>query len=75
MAVQIAILSERAVAEIRPEAMYGPGGGWDQLTLAFEAGVRIPELGLEDEAAEGLGAAGIGCEGVCFGRAGEDRGF
>jgi hypothetical protein len=67
LAAEIAVLSIRAIAEVRPKAMQGPGSRWDQLTLALKASVCVPELGLEEKAAEGLRAAGIGCEGVCFG--------
>jgi hypothetical protein len=47
--------------------MQRPSFGRDQLTFTLEAGVCIPELCLEEEAAIGLGATSVGCERVRFG--------
>jgi hypothetical protein len=63
---EVAVLRVGAVAEIGPETVEGPGVGGEDLAGGFEAGVGRPELGGEDEAAVGFGAAGIGGVGVCF---------
>jgi hypothetical protein len=53
-----------------------PALGWEQLAFGLETSVGGPELRGEDEAAEGLGAAGVELEGrvwgVGFGAAGEN---
>ena len=69
--IQIAVLRVAPIAEIRPEAMQGPGVGREELALGFEAGVGGPKLSGEEETAECFGAAGVDREGV-GGWAGED---
>lgn len=54
--------------------MHGPALGRQQLALRFEAGVRVPELRGHDQAAEGLGAAGVDMFGGGLGGAGPDGG-
>lgn len=44
--------------------MQGPGIFGEVLAGGFEAGVSVPELGAEEEAAEGFGAAGVYLRGI-----------
>lgn len=57
--LQIAVLREGTIAEVRPETVQCPCVLGQELTLGFETGVGIPELRAEDEAAVGFGAAGV----------------
>ena len=59
LAREIAVLRPRAVAEVGPEAVQRPGVLGEQLLGGFEACVGAPELGGEDEPAEGFDAAGV----------------
>lgn len=69
--LDVAVLRIGAVARVGPQAMQGPAVLWEKLALRLETGVSIPELRGEDEAAEGLDAAGVdGCR-VGFCGAGE----
>lgn len=48
MAVEVAVLRVRAVAEIGPEAVEREGVGGEVLALCFAAGVGVPELGCKE---------------------------
>lgn len=69
LAVKIAVLRVRAIAEIRPQAVKPPAFGGQQLALRLEPRVRVPELRAQEHAAKGLGAAGVDEAGLRFGRA------
>ena len=69
---EVAVLRPGAVAEVGPEAVEGPGVAGEELAVGFEPGVGVPELGGEDEPAEGLDAARVDEAGLGAGRAGED---
>ena len=51
--------------------MKRPGIEGKHLPGGFETRVSVPELGGEDESAEGFGTAGVGEVWICLGGAGE----
>ena len=46
LSLQVAILGERAIAEVRPQAVQGPALLGRDLAIRLESGVGIPELGV-----------------------------
>lgn len=64
LSVQVAVLSVRAIAEVRPQAVQRPLIGRQQLTLSFEASVCRPELSREEESSVCFGAARVDDVGV-----------
>jgi len=56
---QVAVLRVASVAKIRPQTVCGPMRLRLKLPLGFKAGVCIPELGAQDQAAKSLNAARV----------------
>ena len=55
--VEVAVLGERAVAEVWPQTVNRPPGWREELAFSFQASVCIPELRGEDQATESFCAA------------------
>jgi hypothetical protein len=72
LSVQVAVLRVATVAEVRPETVQSPCILGEQLSLGFETGVRVPVLGAQEQATEGLGTAGVDESVVGLGGAGEN---
>ncbi len=71
--LQIAVLRERAIAKVGPETMQGPAVLGKKLALGLETSISIPELGAQNQTAEGLDAARVSEIGLSLRRAGEQR--
>ena len=68
LALQVAVLSVRAVAEVGPQAVQCPCVGGQLLAFGFESCPCRPELCEEDEPTVRLGAAGVDLGGIGAGR-------